>query len=495
MKRTYFICTVQLLTATCLLSQSDPVPLVNQSVSAASPINASQTDPKAQARILDSAGTYVYTPSAGTVLNASSQARSAQSTPSNSNYASSTGSVTRPANQFDHIVIVVQENRTLDNLFGSNPSFEPGVDIAVSGINSHHQHVPLTSVTLSSCYGPDHSHVGFRKAYDNGAMDGFDNEKINRAKRCKVGPNPQYRYVDNSSGTVQPYFDLATQYGFANRMFQSNQGPSFPAHQFLISGTSAPTAYSTLFAAENTDVSIRTGCEAPPGTTVQMVNPNGVYSRMYPCFQHATLIDLLKGASLTWRYYTAEGSSIWTAPNAIRSLCNAKVVKGQLTCTGSAWANVIPNPAQVLTDIQNCNLANVAWVTPIGQNSDHPQENTGGGPSWVASIVNAIGNSKCGYWQNTAILITWDDWGGWYDHVPPYQIGQSNGWGQSYVYGFRVPLLVVSAYTPAGYVSNTGHDFGSLLRFAETNFNLGLIGPGFYADSYADDLMEFFPLS
>jgi len=109
--------------------------------------------------------------------------------------------------------------------------------------------------------------------------------------------------------------------------------------------------------------------------------------------------------------------------------------------------------------------------------------------------VNTIGNSKCGYWQNTAILITWDDWGGWYDHVPPPQIGQSNGWGQSYVYGFRVPLIVVSAYTPSGYVSNTNHDFGSLLRFAETSFGLGLIGPGIWADSYADDLMEFFPLS
>jgi phospholipase C len=108
--------------------------------------------------------------------------------------------------------------------------------------------------------------------------------------------------------------------------------------------------------------------------------------------------------------------------------------------------------------------------------------------------VNAIGNSKCGYWQNTAILIIWDDWGGWSDHVPPPQIGQSNGWGKSYVYGFRVPLIVVSAFTPAGYVSNVNHDFGSVLRFVERNCGLGLIGPGIWADSYADDLMDFFPL-
>ena len=109
------------------------------------------------------------------------------------------------------------------------------------------------------------------------------------------------------------------------------------------------------------------------------------------------------------------------------------------------------------------------------------------------------GLSTCGYWQNTAIFITWDDWGGWYEHVPPYAIGQQNGWGVSYVYGFRVPLLVVSAYTPAGYVDNLNYDFGSILRFIETVFGpagspLGPIGPGDYADAYANDMHTFFTL-
>jgi phospholipase C len=395
--------------------------------------------------------------------------------------------------RFDHIVIVDQENRTPDNLFGSSPNFEPGVDIATSGTNSHNQNVPLTPVELVDCYDLGHSHLSFQKAYNKGAMNGSDKVAVKKSPGCVPGANPQFRYVDNSSGAVQPYFDLAVQYGFANRMFQTNQGPSFPSHQFLISGTSAPTSESTLFAAENPEFSY--GCASAPATTVLMIDPKGVLSKMFPCFDHATIIDQLSSAGLSWRYYAANGQSGWGAPNAISALCNAQEVKGKLSCTGSEWANVILNPSKVLTDIQNCNLANVVWVTPTGQNSDHPANSTGGGPSWVASIVNAIGNSKCGYWQNTAILITWDDWGGWYDHVPPYQIGQSGGWGQSYVYGLRVPLLVVSAYTPAGYVSNSNHDFGSLLRFTETNFILGLIGPGFYADSYADDLMEFFPLT
>ena len=93
--------------------------------------------------------------------------------------------------------------------------------------------------------------------------------------------------------------------------------------------------------------------------------------------------------------------------------------------------------------------------------SDHAARNDGSGPAWVASIVNAIGNSA--YWANTAIIITWDDWGGWYDHVAPKVINDGLSWGSGYVYGFRVPLIVVSPYAKAAYISHVTHDFGSIL--------------------------------
>jgi len=133
--------------------------------------------------------------------------------------------------------------------------------------------------------------------------------------------------------------------------------------------------------------------------------------------------------------------------------------------------------------IANGQLAQVTWVIPDGRASDHPALNDGSGPSWVASVVNAIGNS--GYWANTAILITWDDWGGFYDHVAPPILN-------SYEYGFRVPLIVVSPYAKKGYVSHTMHDFGSLLRFTEETFHLPSLG---YADSRADDLSDCFDFS
>src|ERR1700730_11331861 len=183
---------------------------------------------------------------------------------------------------------------------------------------------------------------------------------------------------------------------------------------------------------------------APSNAYVSLIDPTGLLSNAYPCFQRSTLVDQLNTMSLTWKYYTVGVQSIWNAPNSIQQICGP-VVSGK--CTGAGWKNVVNNPSLVLTDIQNYKLANVAWVTPTAANSDHPVTTTTGGPAWVASIVNSIGNSACGYWQNTAILITWDDWGGYFDHVPPPSIGQPNGWGTSYVYGFRVPLLVVSAYT------------------------------------------------
>jgi phospholipase C len=130
---------------------------------------------------------------------------------------------------------------------------------------------------------------------------------------------------------------------------------------------------------------------------------------------------------------------------------------------------------------------------PAGQYSDHPI-NSGQGSSWVASIVNAIGNNtNCddgtGYWKDTVIFITWDDWGGWYDHVRPiFQKGVNQN---DYQLGFRVPLLVVSAYsTKVGYISNLEYDFGSILKAVEGIFNLGSLG---FADARAvNDMHDFF---
>jgi len=410
-----------------------------------------------------------------------------------------------PPHTFKHVVIILQENRTPDNVFGSNPNFEPGVDLASYGMDSKGNKVPLTPIPWVTCFDLNHSHAAYLIQRDNGKMDGADLNTTQPAEGCIVPPLPQFRYIDNSQGQVQPYFDIAKQYGWANRMYQTNQGPSYSAHQFFLAGTSAPTTYSKLFVAGN-PAKEPAGCTATPDNTVTVVDEDGDENKfppIFPCFEHPTLPDVLNQAGLSWKYYSESPDSIWDAPNSIDHMCQAKDQNGQKSCTGQDFVNNnVIGSHRVLDDIKNCKLAQVSWVTPTNKESDHPKMTDGRGPVWVATVLNTLGaNPPCVgtgeiYWQDTAIFITWDDWGGWYDHVAPMiPNGQPNGWGKGFTYGFRVPLLVVSAYTPAGFVENAEHDSGSLLRFIETNFSsqgkqLGPIGPGFYADAYPDDSLN-----
>jgi phospholipase C len=415
--------------------------------------------------------------------------------------------------KFEHVVVIFQENRTPDNLFqglctppygtARSCSTSPTAsqyDIQSNNWSNKNSPTGVTqpvAVPLANKYDLSHAHSAFVAMCDADAagacrMDGADN--ISCSGRCPQ--TPQFRFVDNSAGTVNPYLDLATQYGWANYMFQTNQGPSFPAHQFIFGGTSAPSAADDaagIFASENMSGGGTAGCIAQEGTTVELINPTGGENqKIYPCFEHQTIPDLLL-SSFTWRYYTPSAGSIWTAPNAIQHICESSGKGGQ--CTGQRWSdNVDLKPADVLQDIANCNLRSVSWVIPTGANSDHARSNDGGGPSWVASIVNAVGNSTAcdgntGYWKNTAIFITWDDWGGWYDHEPPAIQAAPQG---DYQYGFRVPLIAVSAYTPAGYINNNRHDFGSILRFVEHNFGISE-GALAFADARAtNNLTGFF---
>jgi len=399
-----------------------------------------------------------------------------------------------------HVVVIFQENRTPDNLFHDSVLISRGADIASSGLDKQSKTIPLSPIDLGTVganpqnYDLGHGHNNFVAMYDGGKMDGANLINCGPSPACpsSANPYPQYKYVKPAD--VQPYFALAEQYTFGDRMFQTNQGPSFPAHQFILGGTSAPTATSPLFAAENPiDSASPAGCIAPLTNLVNMIDAAGIETAAttYPCFEHPTLTDLLNAKSVSWRYYAPSAGSIWTAPDAIEHMCQPQTIDGTLTCTGPDWTSgvVIPQ-TKVLTDIANGQLAQVSWVIPTGGNSDHASINDGSGPAWVASIVNAIGTSP--YWANTAIIITWDDWGGWYDHVAPKVINDGVSWGSGYVYGFRVPLIVVSPYAKAAYISHVTHDFGSILKFIEGTFHLPSLG---YADAPADDLSDCFNLT
>jgi phospholipase C len=428
---------------------------------------------------------------------------------------------------FEHIVVIFQENRTPDNLFqglcaapfgtSSSCSTTPtGSQYNIQTGNWLDKHSPTgttqpTTVPLGNSYDLSHEHSAFNAQCDANTMGACQMDGSGDVPCSGTCPaKPQFKFVDNTTGMVDPYLNLATQYGWANYMFQTNQGSSFPAHQFIFGGTSAPSAGDDamgIFASEHITImkgvtNRSAGCIADATTRVELIRPNpappprGIENRsVYPCFDHKTIPDILP-AQFSWRYYAPSAGSEWTAPDAISHICQSTGPGG--TCEGRKWKdNVDLKPSHVLSDIRSCNLRSVSWVIPSGQNSDHPDNpNFTGGPSWVASVVNAIGNNpECAngevYWLNTAIFIAWDDWGGWYDHEPPPVLSGNQG---DYQYGFRVPLVVVSAYTPEGLVNNARHDFGSILRFIERNFDVPE-GKLQFADNRAtSDLRAFFHL-
>jgi phospholipase C len=366
----------------------------------------------------------------------------------------------RGANGIDHVVIAIQENRSFDNLFHGFP----GADTASTGLIHTGQRVTLQQVPLTVSYDLRHHMSDFINAYDGGKMDGFDLEKR------LGGPDlPEYGYVRPSD--VQEYWDLAKRYTLGDHMFPSQIDASFSAHQYLIAGQTA--------GAVDTPSAVPWGCDAPGGTTVPtVVTGRSLGPGVFPCFDYQTLGDLLDRAGATWRYYAPAlnagngdyGGQIWVAYDAVRHIRY-----------GPDWQSDNSSPETAfLTDVKNGHLANVTWIAPDFLNSDHPGVPSDTGPAWIASIANTIGASK--FWNSTVLLVVWDDWGGWYDHVPPPQLDLHG-------LGIRVPLIVVSPFAKRGYVSHDQYEWGSVLGFVEQTFGLHALAA---SDSRADPLTDCF---
>ncbi len=372
-----------------------------------------------------------------------------------------------------HIIVIVQENRTVDNLFNGLP----GANTVRYGENTDGQRVELRAVSMTAPYDISHKHRAWLLDYDNGTLDGFNTELENCFAKKRVGcPAPDvaaYGYVPEDE--TKPYWDMAERYTFADDMFESNEGPSFPAHQYIISGTSTIANGSDLKASENPsdprNVPHQGGCSSIPEATVVTINAQGTEGNpVYPCFVRKSIMDLLNRHHVSWNYYQERrGAGEWHAVDAIKQIWNSP-----------SYANVKWPAARVLFDIEKGKLAQVVFVTPSAKESDHAAHNNGSGPDWVASIVNAVGESR--YWDTSAIFVTWDDWGGWFDHVKPARYN-------SYELGFRVPLIVISPYARPSFVSHRQHEFGSILKFIEKVYNLGSLGT---TDVRADDLSDCF---
>lgn len=397
-----------------------------------------------------------------------------------------------------HIVLIVQENRTFNNLFATFPGGN-GQTFGYESVSGHDQRIDLKEVSLAGQRNLNHSYTGFLIAYDNGVMDGFNLVKFSSSSK----PENKAPYVYVNPADVQPYWSMAEQYSLADNFFTTQGSASFPAHQDLIRGGTCisanyecenPSAYSVSLI-DNPPYGKAWGCDSVHGTKTDLITSSLQLERSagpFPCTTnfpyypntYETLRDLLDAQSVSWKYYTpaiGTGGGIWSAFDVI-----AAVRKGP------EWkANVSSPETNIFNDISNGKLANVSWVIPTGENSDHPEKcGCDNGPSWVASVVNAVGNSQ--YWNSTAIIITWDDWGGFYDPVPP-PLPRDNQGGP----GLRVPTLVVSPYSKigsgsqGGYISSTFYEFGSIVRFVEDTFNLGRLNTTDTTSNSIVDMLDF----
>src|SRR5579863_1748088 len=354
-----------------------------------------------------------------------------------------------------HVVIVVQENRSFDNLFATFP----GADGTTEGLLNNGNYVALKQRNLESELVLDNSWKAFQVDYDGGKMDGFNLVWVNEHP-CTCA----YQYVKPAQ--IKPYWTMAQQYVLGDHMFPTQASGSFTAHQDLIRGGTELSSSETLIDFPSDGP---WGCDAPAGVTTSLLTSSQQYlagAGPYPCLTYETLRDLLDANHFTWKYYTptlvTHGGDLWNAFDAISQVRY-----------GSEWTTNVSSPeTNIFTDISNNELPAVSWVVPDGQNSDHPAQKEWGirkdtGPSWVAQIVNAIGGSQ--YWNSSAIVVIWDDWGGFYDHVAPPQLDYTG-------LGFRVPMLVISPYAQSGYVAHTQYEFGSILKFVEETFGLGSLG-------------------
>jgi phospholipase C len=367
-----------------------------------------------------------------------------------------------------HVVIVVQENRSFDNFFRGFP----GADSAESGTMHDGMRVALrpTPLTGTDLY---HDWSEAIESWDHGKMDGFDLDHFVTGQVSGTGP---YAYVVKKD--IVPYWSMASQYVLADHMFPTMFGPSFTGHLTLIAGT---TDLSPTSAEVNGPNNTPWGCDAPSGTITNVLSPQrAVGSGPFPCFTaFRTMADSLDAAHVSWRYYAPPvssrgGGGNWSSFDAIRNVRY-----------GSDWRNVVSPQTRFLLDAKNGNLAAVSWVIPDAQDSDHVGPHATGGPSWVASIVNAVGTGP--NWKTTAIVVVWDDWGGWYDHVPPPQLDFRG-------LGIRVPCIIVSPYAKPHHVSHTVYEFGSILRFVEQTFGLPPLGATSqgYTDTRAHSLSDSF---
>ena len=362
-------------------------------------------------------------------------------------------------NKIDHIVFIIKENRTFDTYFGTFP----GADGATTGVNSTGQVIPLGRTPDKTPYDLGHGFTDAVTAINGGKMNQFDLVKNGNVNGYLLP------YTQMTETDIPNYFTYAKKFVLADRMFSSLTGPSFPNHLYTVAATSGGVI-SNPHRPDGT-VDKAWGCDSDSTTTVRVLDSQGHLSLQYPCVDFQTLADSLESAGVSWKYYAppqGQPGYVWSTLDAIRHIR-----------LGPLWQSKVVSDTLFVQDAQSGNLPAVSWLVS-GPTSEHPPDSTCLGENWTVQQLNAVMNGPL--WNSTAIFLTWDDFGGFYDHVAPPTLDQ-------YGLGPRVPLLIISPYAKSGFISHTQYEFSSFLALVETRFKLK---PLTERDSKANPMVDSF---
>jgi phospholipase C len=345
-----------------------------------------------------------------------------------------------------HVVIIVKENHSFDNMFGLFPGAN-GATRAREG----NRWVPM-SATPDPLPG-DLAHDTYQAlaAMNHGKMNLFYKEKWGIFKGVDMADSEYHQ------SQIPDYWAYAQTYGLADDFFSYVLGDSFPNHLAIMTGSNLGVVSDPL--PNQKPPNIRWGCDSPAKDRVT-VSRNGKTSKEVPCFTAKSLVDEANAAGVSWKYYAAPKGYfgyIWSTLDAFKDVRYSK-----------QWTTNIATPLDFDKDVAAGTLPAISWITPDLAYSDHPPESICTGQNWTVSRINAIMRSPL--WKSTVVVLLWDDFGGFYDHVVP---PKNNAW---YSYGPRVPAIVISPYSKPG-VYHGQLSFDSIDKYVETQFHLPHLMP------------------
>ena len=365
-----------------------------------------------------------------------------------------------------HVVVIVKENHTFDNYFGSFP----GAEGTTTYKKSDGTTAPVPHAPDRTAHDLDHSHDAGLVDWNGGKMDGWGKPGSSSTKGDDLA------YSQYTEADIPNYWKYARAFTLADHFFAEDIGPSFPGHLAVLAAQAG-------WAVGNPSNIPYWGCDQPGATIAVEDQATCTVKSVSPCFDIPSVPDILP-IGKTWKFY---GSNFYVLPEIWTMFDAVKSVR-----YGSGWGNVV-NESQFDTDIANKTLPDVSFLVDQDLADEHP--NIGSicvGENWTVNHLNKLMQSD--YWKDTAILFTMDDYGGFYDHVPPprqYGCDVANPYGL----GFRLPLIVISPYAKPKFVFKEVAEHASIPRFIEKVFGstktLHDIDPA-AQDAQANDLMNAF---